>query len=712
MLLTAIRRSPKALLLLSCVTLLLSACGGGGSGPPSTPGYSVGGSVSGLSGGSVVLTNGGSTVSVSANGTFRFPAAVSANSSYSVSVSSQPQGQVCTVSNGSGTAATDVTNVSVTCLSSSFNLAGRISGLSRGQQVELSNNGADALTLSNNGAFFFSAPVAANGTYSITVTTQPTGAVCTVSNGTGAGVTANVSDVRVTCSTYTYTIAGNVAGLPPGTSLELRNNAADPVTVSADGTFTFAMPVAYDGSYLVTVSQQPAASTCTVSNGSGAGVTADVSNVSVACSTSTYAVGGMISGLTPGLQVTLNDNGADPLTLNANGTFTFPTRVAHQGSYLVTVGTQPTGQTCTVTQGSGSSVTADASSVAVICSTNVYTIGGTLSGLAAGVQVTLRNNGTNPLTLTSNGTFQFATPIAHGGSYSATVGTFPGGQFCAVSNGFATPVTGNVSNISVQCFDSPVVFSTPGIYNWTVPAGVTSIRIVALGGGGGGGGNSSLVLTGARGGAGAVVTVTRTVTPGQMIWISIGGGGGAGTDTPFQGGGAYACASAGGGGGSTAVDPGTASQIIAGGGGSGGACGGTDGGSGGGAGGVGGDGIANAFPGGRGGSGDGHGGSAVGPGTPGNGGTGGRGGNAASTGGNPGGTGGVGAGLGRGGSTILPSTGVGGGGYGGGGSGGSGFTGGGAGGSTGPAGTVYAPGSNGGSESSNGGNGLVVITAQ
>jgi sugar lactone lactonase YvrE len=99
--------------------LLLSGCGGGGGDlAPST--YSVGGSVSGLaSGASVVLqNNGGNPTTVSANGAFTFSTPVESGSGYSVTVSTQPTGQACTVSGGSGTmSSTNITDVSVTCVS-------------------------------------------------------------------------------------------------------------------------------------------------------------------------------------------------------------------------------------------------------------------------------------------------------------------------------------------------------------------------------------------------------------------------------------------------------------------------------------------------------------------------------------------------------------------------------------------------------------------
>ena len=62
-----------------------------------------------------------------------------------------------------------------------------------------------------------------------------------------------------------------------------------------------------------------------------------------------YTIGGTVSGLTASGLV-LQNNGGDNLTVAANATsFTFPTKVAANGAYAVTVMTQPTNETCTVT---------------------------------------------------------------------------------------------------------------------------------------------------------------------------------------------------------------------------------------------------------------------------------------------------------------------------------------------------------------------------
>jgi hypothetical protein len=80
------------------------------------PTYSVGGTISGLSGTVVLQNNGGDDLSIAANGAFTFATALNDGAAYAVSVLTQPAGQTCTVSNGAGTVSgADVTIVSVTC---------------------------------------------------------------------------------------------------------------------------------------------------------------------------------------------------------------------------------------------------------------------------------------------------------------------------------------------------------------------------------------------------------------------------------------------------------------------------------------------------------------------------------------------------------------------------------------------------------------------
>ena len=64
--------------------------------------------------------------------------------------------------------------------------------------LTLQNNEGDDLTITANGNFTFATAVATDGDYSVTVSTQPTGHTCTVTNGTGT-ISANITNVTVSC---------------------------------------------------------------------------------------------------------------------------------------------------------------------------------------------------------------------------------------------------------------------------------------------------------------------------------------------------------------------------------------------------------------------------------------------------------------------------------------------------------------------------------
>jgi hypothetical protein len=174
-------------------------------------------------------------------------------------------------------------------------------------------------------------------------------------------------------------------------------------------------------------------------------------------STPTYTIGGSVSGLASGASVTLLDNGGDRETVTYPATsFTFPTALNSGAMYAVTVGTQPAGETCTVTNGTGTVASANIGNVSVTCTANAtYTISGSVSGLASGTSVTLLDNGGDSVTVTyPAASFIFPTSLASDASYAVTVGTQPTGETCTVTNGTGTVASANISNISVTCSSS------------------------------------------------------------------------------------------------------------------------------------------------------------------------------------------------------------------------------------------------------------------
>ncbi|HEY2782215.1 MAG TPA: Ig-like domain-containing protein [Steroidobacteraceae bacterium] len=82
----------------------------------------------------------------------------------------------------------------------------------------------------------------------------------------------------------TYSIGGTVAGLA-GTGLVLRDNGADDLSLSHNGSFTFSKRLTGGSGYSVAVATQPSApvQTCTVSQGIGTVHNQDIKTVAVTC---------------------------------------------------------------------------------------------------------------------------------------------------------------------------------------------------------------------------------------------------------------------------------------------------------------------------------------------------------------------------------------------------------------------------------------------
>ena len=440
-------------------------------GDAATASYSVGGTVSGLSGTVVLQDNGGDNVSVSANGSFTFPTPLASGASYNVTVKSYPSGQTCTVANGSGTVASaNVTNVAVSCTNNSTTGGSSATSASDNFARADGSLGPNWTDVSDGGLAISSGAV-----------------IGTVGSVTGDAWTANsfggdqFSQVAVTSTQlsggqwigpavrvqnsgqdayvgFYYWNFGSpelmlfkrsgggwaqisgafaVSPLPAGTQLELTavgsaislyENGAK-VLSATDSSITGGAPgiMAYGNAEADSWSGGDAA-------------------------TASYSVGGTVSGLSG--TVVLQDNGGDNVSVSANGSFTFPTSLVGGAGYNVTVMTNPSGQTCTVANGSGTVASANVTNVAVSCTNNSttggsFSVAGTASGLSG--TVVLQDNGGDNLSVSANGSFTFATSLASGASYNVTVMTYPSGQTCTVANGSGTVASANVTNVAVSC---------------------------------------------------------------------------------------------------------------------------------------------------------------------------------------------------------------------------------------------------------------------
>lgn len=476
--------------------------------------YQVGGTVSGLLPGyGVGLSANGGTTQTFGNGPYAFT--VTDGEGASISVSQQPQGHACQVIDrgDSKSPGRNITTLDVVCTPGQYTVSGSVIGLLTGNSLSVALDYAPPasclapsadpeakackvgaagtegpITVSGN-AFAFTTGLSIGDTYTARIATQPNtpAQACTISPQTidkadGSSVSGTVSTgdiaLQVTCAApANFSIGGSISGLS-GSGLVLQLNGGNDLAIAAGASsFTFPSPLVDGSPYTVSVRTQPGnpAQTCSVSSGSGSLAGANVNNVSITCSTSSFTVGGTVTGLA-GSGLVLQLNGSGSLPVAANGSFVFPA-IADGSSYAVSVLTQPTGpvQNCVVGSGSGTLAGANISNVAVTCSTSSFTVGGSVSGLA-GSGLVLQLNGTANLPVASNGSFAFPA-IADGSPYAVSVATQPTApaQTCSVSNGNGTLAGANVSSVAVSCVTAVAPPGPPTNVQVTVSAGGATI---------------------------------------------------------------------------------------------------------------------------------------------------------------------------------------------------------------------------------------------
>ena len=138
--------------------------------PPRTAQTTIGGTISGLTASGLMLSDSTDTVSPAANATsFVFPTPLASGASYSVTVSAQPSGQTCTVTNGSGTVgSSNVTNVQVACAPTSTQVPVPLVAMPAALTAATSGTAhSQTLTASGTGPFSWSGYTIADGNSSL-----------------------------------------------------------------------------------------------------------------------------------------------------------------------------------------------------------------------------------------------------------------------------------------------------------------------------------------------------------------------------------------------------------------------------------------------------------------------------------------------------------------------------------------------------------------
>lgn len=485
----------KHLYLALMVLVSVTGCGGGGgtssgdvgttTSPDTTASYTITISTTGLGSNKVSLLllspDNSQQLNITVNGTTAFLHTFVDGTSYSISVSAQPEGQTCTLGdNKSGTISGGDVTVSLSCVDNYDGPQVQVDvrdALESGESITLNLNGTESkeFTLWLFSYDKFASPLVDGDVYSVSVETHPTGKLCNLYDASGV-TSGGVSPlVTVQCGTdtgTTYNVSGAVTGLT-GSGLKLSLNGSESVNIDpGSANYAFATEL-YDGAfYNAEIVSHPDGQICSLKNASGSISGAAESAVDVICSTGPHTIGGTATGV-DGIGLTLMLNGVEDLSVPSSGGFVFPTVLSDGMDYVVTVKTHPVGQECTVFSGEGRDITSSISDILVECVEKSYQVGVNLSGFSGGG---------SPLWLVLNGSERvyldydtwrakmFDSLFADGAAYEVAILAQPSGLHCTLTNATGTISGADVTNVSASCVAEPageapysVSFTTTGL---------------------------------------------------------------------------------------------------------------------------------------------------------------------------------------------------------------------------------------------------------
>lgn len=158
---------------------------------------------------------------------------------------------------------------------------------------------------------------------------------------------------------------------------------------------------------------------------------------------------GSISGMNRGPLV-LTNKGKDLTVKDPAVTFAFEELVANDSEFEILVKSNPVGQVCTPSNNKGRANYYSYTQTVITCTTDLYTLGGTVSGLKG--TLVLANG---PITVSVPAgatTFSFGKSVPNQLPYGITVLSQPTGQTCTVQNGIGEKMPiGDKNDVIVTC---------------------------------------------------------------------------------------------------------------------------------------------------------------------------------------------------------------------------------------------------------------------
>ncbi|TGM57368.1 hypothetical protein EHQ91_00490 [Leptospira biflexa] len=240
-----------------------------------------------------------------------------------------------------------------------FQISVTVSGLV-GTGLTLSlNSGLSSLTIDADGNYQFGSTLITGQDFNVSIVNQPVlpAQTCSVNGGSGVVGFGNISSIIVNCDPLRYSLGGTITGLDGATGLTLTNafdGATLPVAVAA-GTFAFTQTYVSGSTYNVTVTTQPnhPVQNCIVTNnGSGTFAAADITNITINCTSTAYPIEITAVGIGSGT-LTLSNNGSEMLPIASDGLHRFPTNLPPSSTYNVQIVSSPPGHQCVLSATTG-----------------------------------------------------------------------------------------------------------------------------------------------------------------------------------------------------------------------------------------------------------------------------------------------------------------------------------------------------------------------
>lgn len=233
-------RLHKLVSLIAFLSLVACGSGGGGGGSAATPvtpsnptpeTFSIGGTVSGLSGSLVLTNNASDELTLVSNGSFTFPNELSSQDTYLVEIISQPENQQCEIAAGGGTVDDNgITSIEVECFSE-FQIGGTVTGLTGILQLTL--NQTENLSITGDGSFTFLTNIRSQQEYVVEILEQPDNQQCEVTSGTGEVDAQDIASIAITCVDL-FSLSGVVNS---AARIAVDSDVNDPNAVYAENDF-------------------------------------------------------------------------------------------------------------------------------------------------------------------------------------------------------------------------------------------------------------------------------------------------------------------------------------------------------------------------------------------------------------------------------------------------------------------------------------------